>query len=573
MAIYYREVDNNIIISGKTYPYKDLIKSFGGIFQKVNRVWTIPSHPDSLTRVHELCKSVGGGPLKSSSKPDTTPKPSLEDTTRSQVNDNTPQALGLSISELMQQVSLGIQSAFPRAIWILGEIQSLNQRASGYFFQIADTKENSSKSATITANVTLWTSNLAVIQRRVKSDLEELLQEGLRVRLLVQVGFYMDRGSLSLNVLDLDPNFTKGALALAREELLKKLRSQGLDRKNKSLADPVFPFRIGLLSADKSRAKSDFIDQLKSYGFPGTVIFHPVQMQGENTVTGIVQGIEALCAKGCDYIVITRGGGSHADLRWFDHQDIALAIAHGAVPIIAAIGHHDDICVAEEIAYRREKTPTAAADFIISSFSAARDRIEKARNLLSQLMERRWNVEQEKAKILAERLATGSKQQISLFRERKRHLSAGLQKAGSGQLHQGSQNLMEQGHRLKETSQTWLSLEFKKTWLLENQFQQKSQQKLKEQDTHLQSLKYRLKFETAAELSRTLDQIQKTELSLTSSDPSPWLAKGWTQLMQNGTRISHASQIDPEIILHAQLLDAQIGLKLTDINGEKINHE
>ena len=195
--------------------------------------------------------------------------------------------------------------------------------------------------------------------------------------MLCDLTLFKDRGQLSLQIQSIDPNFTKGSLALAREKLLKELRVKGLDKANKQLKLSPFPFLIGLLSAEDSRAKSDFIDQLKVYGFPGEVVFYPTQMQGENTLTEVVKGLNALQSLGCDLIVMTRGGGSAADLRWFDSPEIAYAIAESKIPVLAAIGHHEDVCVAEDICYQREKTPTAAADFIISLFQRTRERLDQ----------------------------------------------------------------------------------------------------------------------------------------------------------------------------------------------------
>ncbi|RZA10362.1 MAG: exodeoxyribonuclease VII large subunit, partial [Proteobacteria bacterium] len=245
------------------------------------------------------------------------------------------------------------------------------------YFQLADSKEGGSQSATVTVNATLWKSQLRDLERKFGDTLKEILQDGFRVRVLADLTLFKDRGQLSLQIQSIDPNFTKGSLALQREKLLKELRAKGLDKQNKSLPLTPFPLKVGLLSAEDSRAKSDFIDQLKVYGFAGEVIFRPCQMQGEATLKDVVSGLKFLQEAAVDVIVMTRGGGSAADLRWFDSREIAFAIAECRVPVVAAIGHHEDVCVAEDICFQREKTPTAAADFIISVFSRTRERLDQ----------------------------------------------------------------------------------------------------------------------------------------------------------------------------------------------------
>ena len=191
MAIYYRHLDDIIIVSGKTYPYKDIIKSHGGRFQGGEKVWTIPVSETSLEEIKKLCKSVGGGPVKESKSPSPSPRPTSPRVAKTPVASISD---GLSISELMNKVHLQIQQSFPRTIWIVGEIQSLSKRHTGTYLQLADIKEGSSRSATMTVNSTLWRSTLDALRPKLKDSLDELLQEGMKIRALVQVGFYKDRG-------------------------------------------------------------------------------------------------------------------------------------------------------------------------------------------------------------------------------------------------------------------------------------------------------------------------------------------------------------------------------------------
>ena len=175
-------------------------------------------------------------------------------------------------------------------------------------------------------------------------------------------------------------------MALEREKLLKELSQKGLDVKNKSLTLPRFALKIGLITAEGSRAMSDFLDQLFTYKYPGEVILYPAHMQGESTLKDVAKGLRELSSLDLDAIVLTRGGGSAADLRWFDSPEIAYALAESRVPVISAIGHHDDVCVAELISFHREKTPTAAADFFINKISQTSTLIDNYATRLNKLL-------------------------------------------------------------------------------------------------------------------------------------------------------------------------------------------
>lgn len=551
MAIYYRKLADQILITGKTYPYRDMIRSFGGKFQTTEKTWLLPLDDTTLTEIAALCKRVGGGVLKETPViADTAVKP-VPLTKVAPQNVGMPTAAtvkdGLTVSELMTQVQLAIHATFPKSVWIMGEIQNFALRKQACFFELADAKQGSAQTATVTVKATLWQNTWTMLkQKHGAPALEQMFQDGIKVRLLCQVSLYRDRGQISLQVMDADPDFTRGALALQREQLLRELRAKGLDVKNKQLPLTIFPLRVGLISAEGSRAKSDFLDQLFTYKFPGEVLFYPAQMQGENTLPETVAGIKALNAAGCDVIVITRGGGSAADLRWFDAKEVAYAIAESNVPIIAAIGHHDDTCVAEEIAFRREKTPTAAADFLLHCFNAIKERLDKRARQLSQLLDRTIEQQGRWQQQLRQRLHLAC--QNALQRETLRHTqySAGLQQRFAAQLNGTDRILSQWTNRLQVQSERYLNRESERCARQQQMLFEKAQQGLGIQR----------------------EQLARFENKLVAIDPTPWLAKGWTQLFTaDGDHVKSGVNVQAGDSIHARLLDALLHLKVEKIDS------
>jgi exodeoxyribonuclease VII large subunit len=74
-------------------------------------------------------------------------------------------------------------------------------------------------------------------------------------------------------------------------------------------------------------------------------------------------------------VAIIRGGGSQTDLSWFDNYMIAYHITQFPIPVITGIGHEKDLSVADLVAWRSEKTPTAVADFIVGSVASFEENI------------------------------------------------------------------------------------------------------------------------------------------------------------------------------------------------------
>lgn len=490
MAVHFSIRDQVIVVYGDTYRHRDAIKSIGGRFDKTFKTWLIPLSDSTLLQVQQLA-----GRLAPSQTTDSDSNSSESAADGGIIK--TPAAAGpvrhgTTIRELVESVHSTIANAFPGPVWIIGEIENLAVRNQGIFLSLAEEKSGDSNlqspqrnlgntkapdGGSLSVKATIWPSALDYLRRMHSEDtVRQIIQDGMQVRCLCRVSFYKDRAQLSLNIENIDPNFTKGALAIAREALLKELRAKGLDRKNQLLTMPDFPFRIGLISAPGSRAESDFLHQLESGGFPGTVLFADASTQGEKVRTEVPAAIRTLSMMHCDLIVITRGGGSASDLRWFDDRDVAYAIADCPTPVIAAIGHHDDTCIAEEICKHREKTPTAAAQTILNIFQNSSMRIEQA--------------------------------------------SLGLK------------NIMD---RIHENQMRWFDL-------LASQLQ------------------------TAAlrALSGMASELAALETRLAALDPSPWLARGWTQLSHDGLTLDSVFRVKPGMIVTARLKDGTVQMTVNE---------
>lgn len=538
MTLYYRNQGHILIVFGNTYPVREQIKMLGGTFNGPERNWRMPFSEAALARLDELCRRQGGGPLGGAlvtplapdggtgsgvvtDPPPTTLSPALKSWDDTSPVTETPATLptGMTVSELMARAAGILQSAFPEPIWITAEVQNIAKRPSGIFFELAEGRDAAHANATVTVRAILWRGALEMIgARRGAESLRDVLQDGLKVRVLCRVQLYKDRGQISLLVEDIDPTYTKGALAMAREKLLRELRAKGLDAAQKRLKLAPFPFQVGLISASGSRAHSDFLDQLFSLKFPGHVIFCPTPMQGEAVPHQVVAALGRLAKAGCDVIVITRGGGSAADLRWFDAAEIAYAIAGAHVPVIAAIGHHDDVAVAEEICFQRQKTPTAAADFVAAIFERTRQIVDTLAQDLSLDLGRRVEEFSLLTATLGERLHAAATRGVS-----DRELL-----------------LTQRAHSLEREALGVV-------------------QRL---DTKFQSLAGALSLHARDALAQQSERLSHFERDLTRRDPAPWLAQGWTQLMGPLGMVRSLSDTQLGDDLTARLRDGQLTLRV-----------
>ncbi len=531
MTLYFREQGTAIIVYGNTYPVRERLKALGAKFNGAEKNWRVPHSDENLTLIQGMCAALGGSQIgtamvaaapaeglfaaRAGPAPELAPAPA----------DGVPDESGLTIRQLMDRAGLAITQAFPRSIWVVGEIQNASRRPSGLFFDLAESaSEGQHQNATVTVRAILWRSALSMIQAKRGAGIEgDILQDGLKVRVLVQVQLYRDRGQISLTIDDVDPAFTKGALALAREKLLKELRAKGLDAAQARLTLPPFPFRVGLISAEGSRAKSDFLDQLQSLGFPGEVLFRNAPMQGESVPVRVALALVQLEEQAVDLIVLTRGGGSAADLRWFDAPEIAYAIARCKIPVVAAIGHHDDFCVAEMVCHLRQKTPTAAADFVAGLFVATRQRIDQLAGTMAKELMRRANE----------------------FNALQAQISGRLAAAASEGLARREQRLLTTRHRLVALGLEALTA-----------LARKAAERLNT-----------LKFTAERALNARAAQVQGLEQKLIRLDPKPWLEQGWTQLYVGKKAVRGVRDLAKGDLVKARLLDGRAELTVQHVEA------
>lgn len=520
MSVHYRQTETSVILFGNTYPLRDQIKAFGGRFNGTEKNWRLPLSEETLAWATKICSSNGGGRLDIGGDPE--PVGSIPTSVSETISVIPEHPDTLSIGQLMEKIQRTLATAFSDRIWISGEIQNTTLKASGFFLDLAEGDSKGHANATVTVKAIIWKDSLQLMQQRHGKDkIDEVLQDGMKVRVRCQIQFYKERGQVSLVILDIDPAFTKGALALAREQLMKDLRAKGLADANKKLTLTPFPFRVGLISAENSRAKSDFTDQLVSLGFPGEILFYATPMQGEAVPSAVEKAMKSLINADCDVIVITRGGGSAADLRWFDAPEVAYAIAASIIPVVCAIGHHDDVCVAEDIAYRREKTPTAAADFIIACFTATRERIDRLAATMAKNLEQRLELLTATTAGLVERLNSTAVLSLLNRGQMLARLTNGINQHASRLLYITGEECSRLVKRIGSTTDQAIF---------------------------------------AQEMA-----LQKFVSAFAQKDPGPWLKKGWTRLQKNGFPILSVSDLKPGEALSTRLLDGRVTLIIDTI--------
>ena len=272
----------------------------------------------------------------------------------------------LTISELAELIKGTLETQLD-ALWVQGEISNFRVPPSGHFyFTLKDDKSQIS----------------AVMFRRQGSLLRFTPENGMAVLCFGRVSLYAVRGDLQFCVEDMEPH-GQGALALAFEQLKKKLAAEGLFAQERKRDLPFLPRSIGIVTSDKGAALHDMLKIIRDRYPDRRVVIRPVKVQGDGAARDIAEAIADLNRfDAVDVLIVGRGGGSLEDLWAFNEEIVARAIFASTAPVISAVGHEIDFTIADFVADQRAPTPTAAAEMILPRKT---DLIEQVRALDEQL--------------------------------------------------------------------------------------------------------------------------------------------------------------------------------------------
>ncbi len=176
----------------------------------------------------------------------------------------------------------------------------------------------------------------------------------------------------------------EGDLLARLDALRKQLRSEGLFELQKQLSRPRLPKTIGVVTAERGAARRDLLAGLERRGWAGTVIWGFAPVQDRRAAPAITAAIQELAATpAVEAIVVTRGGGSLADLWAFCDETLCRTVAMLRVPVISAVGHERDSTLIDDVAAVSCSTPTHAAEAAVPlDVGAARAGLEHAASSL-----------------------------------------------------------------------------------------------------------------------------------------------------------------------------------------------
>lgn len=422
----------------------------------------------------------------------------------------------MTLSGLNKRIAGLLYDSSVKNVWVTAETSDLRIKGGHCYFELIE-KDEAGINIQSRLKAIIWQSVYPKIATKFSIATDAQLASSQKVMVFGSVNYNANFG-LSFIINDIEPSYTIGDVELRRRQIIQRLTTEGIIDMNRRLAWNVPSLRIAVISAEGAAGYGDFIHQL--YSTPSRIRFStslfPALMQGERTPSSIISALERVGEQieEWDLVVIIRGGGATSDLISFDDYNLAANIANFPLPVIVGIGHERDVTVLDYVANKRVKTPTAAAELIISE---AESHLRSLQNTATEIF-----------RLVRERVA-GQQTQLAFY---------------AGQIPMASTATLKGAENRLVKHSVFLS------GIVER--------RLSPARTRLDVLESAIASASSALLKKKYDRLSTLEHLLEALSPQATLARGYSITRVNGTALTSVRDIAPGTKLETTLADGTI---------------
>ncbi len=249
--------------------------------------------------------------------------------------------------------------------WLKVELSNIKFHSTGHcYLELSETKDGG---VVAKCSGAIWKNNLSKIKTALGKDFLNIIKKGNEILCFVKIQFTEQYG-LSIIIQDVDISFNIGAMEIRRQQTIDRLSKENLLNLNKQVIVPAVIQKIAIIGSLETDGITDLIKQLDNnihgYHFYYQVFSSHVQgVKAENELLSRLKELKG--DSRFEIIAVIRGGGSKLDLDVFNSYEISKEIAFHDKPVYTGIGHENDISVADLVANKSHKTPTALGSFIV----------------------------------------------------------------------------------------------------------------------------------------------------------------------------------------------------------------
>ena len=472
-----------------------------------------------------------------------------------------------TLKQVTSSIQKVIEDRYRNQYWVKAEMHKLNLYPSGHCFPELLQKENGKIVAQM--NASIWKHNYQRINENFVKIVKEPLREDTTLLLLVKITFHETFG-LSLQIMDIDPNYALGELQKERQETLLKLQKEGLINKNQQLQFPLLPKRIALISAETSKGLSDFrkVIETNQWGYHFFTHLFPAYLQGDVAVSSIIHQLENIkkVQSHFDVVVIVRGGGGEVGLSCYNNFELCKAIATFPLPVLTGIGHSTNLTVAEMIAFRNAITPTELGDFLLHAFHdfsvPLKDASKLIKNFALKLIEETNTALNTQSKFFK----NSTKYALQEAKNDLTKLSSNTQSKVKLAIQKEDENLIFSRKLISKSVKEFNSSKKSQTNQLIEQLQKGSKNVIKSFDTKIENTKLSLPKNIQRTVQSSRISIQQLEQTVKLVDPQNVLKRGYSITLIDGKLVTDLASLKEDQTITTTTYQGTITSKITALN-------
>ena len=450
-----------------------------------------------------------------------------------------------SLLEVTNSIKKTLEERYKSAFWIKAEMNKLNHYSqSGHCFPELIEKRDGKIIAQIKS--TIWRDDYQNINRNFLRILKEPLKDGIKILFLAKITFDPAFG-LSLQIIDIDPQYTLGDLENEKRETIKKLQLEGIYDKNKKLALSLLPQRIAIISVATSKGFGDFIDVIdkNSWNYKFFYLLFPSILQGDKAVTGIMAQLEKIkkVIHHFDAVAIIRGGGGDVGLSCYNNYELAKAITIFPLPVITGIGHVTNETVCEMIAHTNAITPTKLAEFLLQKFHNFSVPIQKATEKIA-----------DKSRRLLSEENTKLESELKLFRS----ITVNILNTNGNRIKNASYAIQQQSQFIIKNNHEKLNVVQAKTRIA-------TKFNMNQLKVTVIQLQEKLELQPILYLKNSELTLENIEKNIQIMDPINVLKRGFSITYSNGKAVKDVSQLEEGAAINTVLFNGTIESTITKI--------
>ncbi len=475
-----------------------------------------------------------------------------------------------SLKQVAGSIQKTIAERYTQLYWVQAEMHKLNTTMKGHCYPELVEKEGNQIVAEMRG--TIWKSNYDRILKQFISIAKEPLKDGMNLLFQVKISYHPVYG-MGLEIVDIDPTYTLGALQKEREETLRRLAKEGIFNNNQNLPFPLLPQRIAIISVESSKGLSDFYSVINKnpWSYKFFFMLFVAQVNGDAAVASIMQQLKRIekVKHHFDAVAIIRGGGGEIGLSCYNNFELSKAIATFPLPVLTGIGHSTNVTVSELVSYRNAITPTELADFLIQCFHGIAQPLAEWKESIRSHVNLALNIH-----------STRLKEEIRVFK----NTSPQLLKAEKAVLSEHMKNTVQlSNYRFKTERSTFDVMKIntqraysnrkkqEMKYLQDTKFElnKKCKQHFFEAMQLLDDHKYFMQKELPKQSKNAAKALQQLEQHIRLVDPINVLKRGYALVLHQEKSISKDTQLHAGEMLEIRTFDFEIKANITDINKNK----